>query len=313
MGTDEATTTDVNGDWSFTDLDWTYAGLTVYEVVPDGSVQTLGELGYDIIGTNGNDQIGLDFANTLLGSIHGFKFEDLDANGLYDGADTPMMDVWSELSGDTDGDGDLDTLQIQTCADGKFSFLNLYPGIYTIEELFTESSITWAATVDHDGDTIGDNTTTVTIYSGQELVAFSGVQFDLPEAVLVAADQLAQRDRQPLGSIVVHDNAVFSLKDDFKGNILLARHAGHVQSKIEDDLFWSSSRTKTAGITGLDITLINPYADFLLTSLITNLILDRVVGENFAMRGFLITFRGHCFLLILSLGFVQAAIAIFSE
>jgi hypothetical protein len=64
-GTDEATTTDANGDWSFDDLDYTYAGLKVYEVVPSGYSQTIGIGGYTIVGTSGHDQTDLDFANHL--------------------------------------------------------------------------------------------------------------------------------------------------------------------------------------------------------------------------------------------------------
>ncbi|MCP8939300.1 hypothetical protein NK718_12305, partial [Alsobacter sp. SYSU M60028] len=64
VGIDEATTTASDGTWSFHDLDASYAGLMVYEVVPDGYVQTLGEAGYSITGTSGADQYNMDFANT---------------------------------------------------------------------------------------------------------------------------------------------------------------------------------------------------------------------------------------------------------
>jgi hypothetical protein len=84
-----------------------------------------------------------------------------------------MVDVWIRLTGDVDGDGSPDIVDVQTGADGKFSFLDLHPGTYTVEELFTDGA-TWLATVDHNADTIGDNTTTVTIQSGEELVAFEG-------------------------------------------------------------------------------------------------------------------------------------------
>ena len=61
---DRWTTTDANGHYSFTDLDYTYAGDKVYEVVPSGYVQTAGIGGYAIVGTSGHDQTtGMDFAN----------------------------------------------------------------------------------------------------------------------------------------------------------------------------------------------------------------------------------------------------------
>lgn len=49
---------------AFNDLVFNYAGLKVFEVRPDGYVQTFGEAGYTITGTSGTYQTGLDFANT---------------------------------------------------------------------------------------------------------------------------------------------------------------------------------------------------------------------------------------------------------
>ncbi|MGE5295193.1 MAG: SdrD B-like domain-containing protein, partial [Solirubrobacterales bacterium] len=130
--------------------------------------------GYAITLVSGEqkNELGV-FANFLNGSIHGFKFEDVDANGHIDDADTAMSGVTMELTGDADGDGTVDTVQVATNAAGKFSYLGLHPGTYTITELFTDGS-NWAATVDHNDDGIGDNTTTVTVQSGEELVAFEG-------------------------------------------------------------------------------------------------------------------------------------------
>ncbi|WP_292230214.1 hypothetical protein, partial [Mesorhizobium sp.] len=78
------TTTDANGFWQFTGLDASYAGDKVYEVLPGGSVQTLGSAGYTITGTSGADQDDLDFANFKLFSVSGTKYEDLTGNGKTD-------------------------------------------------------------------------------------------------------------------------------------------------------------------------------------------------------------------------------------
>src|SRR5437867_2640776 len=48
FGTDLATTTAGDGSWSFTNLGVGYAGKKVYEVLPNDSVQTLGNAGYTI-------------------------------------------------------------------------------------------------------------------------------------------------------------------------------------------------------------------------------------------------------------------------
>src|SRR5262249_33396223 len=61
-GAANQTTTAADGSWSFKGLDASYAGKTVYEVLPSGSVQTLGGAGYTITGTSGTNQTNLDFA-----------------------------------------------------------------------------------------------------------------------------------------------------------------------------------------------------------------------------------------------------------
>ncbi|BCM19021.1 SdrD B-like domain-containing protein [Mesorhizobium sp. J8] len=179
-GTDLSTVTHDGGKWSFTGLDYTYAGLKVYEYLPAGSgyIQSLGQAGYTITGTSGANQDNLDFANFVPGSIHGFKFNDMDANGKYDGSDVPMAGITIQLVGDVDGNGTIDTLTTTTDASGYFSFGNLHPGTYTVSELFTDGT-TWGATVDHNNDGIGDATTTVTVLSGQELVAVAGEEGQL--------------------------------------------------------------------------------------------------------------------------------------
>src|SRR5262249_48394240 len=60
---DRWTTTDANGKYSFTGLDYKYAGDKVYEVLPSGYTQTVGAHGYTITGTSGTNQDHLDFAN----------------------------------------------------------------------------------------------------------------------------------------------------------------------------------------------------------------------------------------------------------
>src|SRR5205814_2306289 len=55
-GAANQTVTAANGTWSFTNLDATYAGKHVYEVLPSGYVQTVGAAGYTIVGTSGHDQ-----------------------------------------------------------------------------------------------------------------------------------------------------------------------------------------------------------------------------------------------------------------
>ena len=78
----------------------------------------------------------LMFGNAVLGSIHGFKFADANANGVYDPpADTALMGITIQLTGDIDGNATIDVTTVQTDAAGEFSFENLYPGPYTLSEI----------------------------------------------------------------------------------------------------------------------------------------------------------------------------------
>jgi protocatechuate 3,4-dioxygenase beta subunit len=179
-------------------------GLSFGPLVPGTyTVQEIDYLGDAIIPTTdtsitvtlySGESAFLEFGNTILGSFHGFKFHDLNADGVYDAF------VDADLNVDSDGDGvgdstdgfndfDLDpnrpgeqyetpwagaTFEIYdaggalvgtttTGADGAINFDGLYPGVYTISE------------VDDPTDNIhstaaGGNTITVTINSGEELV-----------------------------------------------------------------------------------------------------------------------------------------------
>ena len=60
-------------------LDTSYAGLDVYEVLPRGYVQTLGQAGYSITGTSGTRPDRPRFANFELFDISGTKYTDTTA------------------------------------------------------------------------------------------------------------------------------------------------------------------------------------------------------------------------------------------
>ncbi|GGE52068.1 hypothetical protein GCM10011517_19750 [Actibacterium pelagium] len=152
---DRWTVTANDGTWSFTDLDWTYDEKTVYEVLPDGYVQTVGASGYEIDGTSGNDQSNLDFANFELASIEGYKFWDLDRSGTWDFVDTNDNGIrdgdeitaeggesgaqgWTILLYKDDGDGIFNetTAIDSTVSDetGYWSFDGLMAGTYFVKE-----------------------------------------------------------------------------------------------------------------------------------------------------------------------------------
>ena len=123
---DEQTTTDANGTWSFTGLDYTYAGLAVYEVLPTGYVQTLGAAGYTITGTSGTDQTSLNFANFELINISGYKWADINANAQWDDGETGLGGFTIVLDDDMDStNGTIRTVVTNT--NGSYSFENITP------------------------------------------------------------------------------------------------------------------------------------------------------------------------------------------
>src|SRR5690606_24263143 len=123
------------------------------------------------------------FGNTVLGSIHGFAFEDIDGDGAYDsGTDAPLADVPVSLSG-TDNRGEAVELETTTGLDGEFAFTGLYPSTAG----GGPDGLGSGYTVDVPAST-GFTATTTTQFatgltSGQEHVAFAG-QAEIPDGDL---------------------------------------------------------------------------------------------------------------------------------
>ncbi|MCO6458616.1 MAG: choice-of-anchor D domain-containing protein [Pirellulaceae bacterium] len=133
----------------------------------------------------------LVFGNTYLGSIHGYKFEDVNVNGLDDG-EPRLSGVLITLTGDVDGDGDLDLRSELTNNQGEYWFEGLYPGVYTVSE--TPPAGTFPTT---------ETSFTVTVASRQELVALPGqahLPLNDPRVEVVIGPQLAFGNAYP-GSI----------------------------------------------------------------------------------------------------------------
>ncbi|NPV60563.1 MAG: hypothetical protein HPY75_13010 [Actinobacteria bacterium] len=95
----------------------------------------------------------LDFLNARYGSITGHKYEDLDGDGVLDEDEPGFEGVTIQLKR---GEEVVDTAV--TDAEGKFSFSDVEPGTYDIEELLDIGVYTKASTV----------ITGVVVISGQE-------------------------------------------------------------------------------------------------------------------------------------------------
>jgi protocatechuate 3,4-dioxygenase beta subunit len=151
----ETTTTDVNGDFSFTDLaSGTYR---IREVELPGWIQTTPNPP-DIVVTRGSDITDVTFGNhELPGEIQGFKFNDLNGDGILGANEPGMAGVTIDLENPSTGQVLFTTT---TDSNGNFSFMNLPPGTYRIREVevagFTQTTQNPAdITVTAGSDTTG--------------------------------------------------------------------------------------------------------------------------------------------------------------
>ena len=126
----DSTTTDDNGDYSFAELPGTY---TVEEVVPAGWIQTFPAPPgtYTVTATSGSSDTGLNFGDFQLTTYSGTVFDDLTGSGVLAPGD-PGLQGWTVELLSSSG------VVIETttsAADGSYSFSDVGPGVYTIEEV----------------------------------------------------------------------------------------------------------------------------------------------------------------------------------
>jgi len=121
-----ATTTGADGSYAFRNLP--PGKYTVSEVVPDGWTQTLPQGPYSIDLLDA-DVTGKDFGNKGNLSITGKKFYDANGNGLQDedepglpGQEVKLVEGGKEIASTTTGQ------------DGSYTFSNLVPGTYEVDD-----------------------------------------------------------------------------------------------------------------------------------------------------------------------------------
>jgi hypothetical protein len=131
-----------SGSYSFDHLPPGIYNLS--EVLQHGWAQTLPLKGFHQVNVTVGNVSGVDFGNRWALSISGTKFNDTDGNGIWD-AGEPGLAGWVIYLERPAGK----TLATNTTAiDGKYGFLYLTPGEYTLREV---SKPGWNQTVPDGG------------------------------------------------------------------------------------------------------------------------------------------------------------------
>jgi protocatechuate 3,4-dioxygenase beta subunit/sugar lactone lactonase YvrE len=79
---------------------------------------------------------GIDFGNqSILSTVSGNKWEDLDGDGVRDAGEPAMANVVVYLDANNDGVLNAGESQTTTGADGNYTFTDLFPGNYTVREV----------------------------------------------------------------------------------------------------------------------------------------------------------------------------------
>src|SRR6185436_13997571 len=206
------TTTAADGTYSFTDLG--PGSYTVQEVVPTGYTQTAGNSGYTIIANSGADATGNNFANFQLIAISGAKYTDITGNGIT-ADDTVLAGVTINLFKDG---GMVPFATTTTAADGSYSFANLGPGSYTVQEIAPAG---YTQTAGNSGYTIaaqsGTNSTANNFANFQQ-ITISGTKY-----TDITGDGLGDGDT-PLAGVTINlfkdggVNPVATTTTDASGN-----------------------------------------------------------------------------------------------
>jgi hypothetical protein len=131
-GPSRTVVTDASGNFLFTNA--TPGPFFLVEAVPAGFTQTTPSSGV-ITGTlaSGGSFLSAVFGNfrgALTGTITGLKFLDVNGNGIQDPGEGPQANVTFTISGPTG----FTPRTAATGADGRFTFLNVPFGTYTVTE-----------------------------------------------------------------------------------------------------------------------------------------------------------------------------------
>ncbi|MHC4154280.1 MAG: SdrD B-like domain-containing protein [Planctomycetota bacterium] len=135
---DVVTTTDIQGNYELTGME-PNEYYSVSELDQDGWINTYpgaGGIHYRIRVEENND-VEVNFGNYQLhnGDVNGFKFHDVNNNGVWDDGEEPLSDWEIYIDENQNGQWDSGEPKTTTSATGYYEFTNLEPGYYNIMEV----------------------------------------------------------------------------------------------------------------------------------------------------------------------------------
>ncbi len=141
------TLTDAQGDYSFSDLP--PGDYAVAEVIEDGWYQSYPAGGvHELTLVSGTAVEDLDFGNGLAVSITGYKWNDVNGDGVWDVGEEGLQDWTLYLDANDNGELDAGEATAVTLADGSYAFGPLMPDTYIVREDLAADYWTQTAPVD---------------------------------------------------------------------------------------------------------------------------------------------------------------------
>jgi len=171
-----STTTLANGTWSFVNVG--PRQLRIREVQQPGWQQTTANPAV-FSTTSGTDVANINFGNRQIqtGSISGFKFNDLNGNGVRDSGE-PGIENWTiYLDQNFNGQQDSGETSVKTTSNGSFLFDNLPAGTYRVREVLQTG---WQQTTTNPADIVLANgqAKVGVLFGNFQQVTISGAKFN---------------------------------------------------------------------------------------------------------------------------------------
>jgi len=146
------TTTAADGSWSFPSVP--PGSYTISETQQTGWTQSFpADPGtHDVTFESGDEPAGpYDFGNYTTGKKYGTKFEDLNANGVWDAGEPGLANWLIFVDYDNDGEADADEPQALTGANGSYALSGIEPGTWWIREVMKQD-YSWTQSLPGDPD-----------------------------------------------------------------------------------------------------------------------------------------------------------------